>query len=314
MMNIIKLTYPFQPVEVEKEGIVLVLGFFDGVHLGHQKVIETGRDIAREKGYKLAVLSFNQHPSVIFTKQKEVYLTSVEEKAVLLQQMGVDIFYLVSFTEAFASIEPHQFIQDYVINLNTKYVVAGFDYRYGKSANGTIETLAEHSQGTFDVIIVEQQTQDYEKVSSTAIRQALSTGNIEKANALLGRVYATSGYVIHGDARGRQIGFPTANIKVDEKQYRLAEGVYIVRIKVKDVWYKGMASIGRNITFEQNRVVSVEVHVLDFSEDIYDEEVTIEWLKYVREEIKFHSVKSLIAELRMDEISAREYFESRGQI
>lgn len=307
-MKVIELCYPYDSQLIDNREIVLTLGFFDGVHLGHQKVIAQAKEIAVERGLALSVMSFNQHPSVVFKKSDNVsYLTLRPEKEQLLEQLGVDIFYIVNFTSQFSKLTPEQFEQQYIKNLNARVVVAGFDYRYGSQASGCLEKFAK-KQSDISVHIVEKEELLEDKISSTRIRTALSQGAVTLANKLLGRPYITPGYVVHGDARGRTIGYPTANVKVDNKQLLLGIGVYVVRLLVAGKWYQGMASIGRNITFEENRPITVEVNIFDFNEDIYGEKVLIEWLYYLRGELKFDSVNGLIAQLHEDKFNSIKYF------
>lgn len=307
-MKVIELSYPMIAEQLDKP-LTLVLGFFDGVHLGHQKVIETGRKDALAKDHYLAVMSFNQHPSVVFTKNKNMmYLTDEKHKIKMLESIGVDIFYIVSFTSKFASLSPQQFVDDYIIKLGAKTVVTGFDYHFGRKAAGDVEMLKTLGDNIFDTICVEKLTQADRKISSTDIRSFLMDGNVEAAADFLGRAYVNSGVVVHGDARGRTIGFPTANIEVSSTQILPKESIYVVEICVNHIWYRGMASIGRNVSFEENRPVSVEVHIFDFHDDIYGEHVTVRWLKKLRSEIKFDTIDALIAQLEDDEKNSRAYF------
>lgn len=307
-MKVIELGYPYDNELVDGRDIVLTLGFFDGVHLGHQKVIRKAKEMANEKGLALAVMSFNQHPLVVFKKSDDVsYLTLRNEKERLLKQLGVDIFYIVNFTSQFSKLTPDQFEKYYITDLHAKVVVAGFDYRYGYQASGSLEEFAQ-KQSDILVHIVDKEQFKAEKISSTRIRQALVKGKVSLANQLLGRSYMTPGYVVHGDARGRTIGYPTANVKVDNKQLLLGIGVYVVRLLVSGKWHQGMASIGRNITFEDNRPITVEVNIFDFNEEIYGEKVKIEWLHYLRGELKFANVDGLIKQLHEDKQNTIAYF------
>lgn len=307
-MKIVELSYPMITEKLDKP-VTLVLGFFDGVHLGHQKVIEIGKKDAVEKDHYLAVMSFNQHPSVVFTKNKNMtYLTDQKHKIQVLASLGVDVFYIVSFTSKFANLSPKQFVEDYIIKLGAKTVVAGFDYHFGKQAAGDVTTLEKMGENHFETICVDKLTLLDQKISSTEIRAFLADGDVESATKFLGRPYINSGVIVHGDARGRTIGYPTANIEVISTQVLPKESIYVVEICVNDTWYKGMASIGRNVSFEANRPVSVEVHIFDFNDDIYGEHVTVRWLKKLRSEIKFDTIEALIDQLKDDEKKSRAYF------
>lgn len=314
-MEVIRIHHPYKKSQIPKEEVVLVLGFFDGVHLGHQKVIEAGKKEAIEKGKKLAVMTFNHHPSVVFKKidhKKMKYITTVDQKIKRMEENGVDILYVVEFTSAFAGLEPQDFVDQYIVGLNVVTAVAGFDYTYGKADIASMDLLPTYSKDRFSIIEVPKQKQGDEKISSTNIRKMMAEGNMEGANEFLGYTYELSGMVVHGDKRGRTLGFPTANIKISNQSLLPVGGVYAVKIKVANQWYMGMSQIGYNITFEKNRPMTIEVNILDFDEDIYGEHVSVQWCHYLRKEMKFDGVEGLIAQLKKDEEDTREYFTYKG--
>ena len=310
-MEIIEIHHPYKESQLPKEEVVLVLGFFDGVHRGHQAVINRGKEEAKAKGLKLAVMTFNQHPSIVFQKidpTTMTYLTTVEQKASHMEKLGVDILYVIEFTSSFASLSPQAFVDQYMVGLHAKSVVAGFDYTYGPRDIATMANLPNYTQDRLDVITVPKLEDHDVKVSSTEIRDFLAAGDMEKATEFLGYIYSIEGTVVHGDARGRTLGFPTANIKVSHLTRLPRKGVYAVKIKVANKWYEGMAQIGRNITFEPGRDITVEVNILDFNQDIYGEQVAVEWYHYLRDEIKFDGVEGLIKQLNQDKVDTAEYF------
>lgn len=310
-MEIIEIHHPYNESQLPKEEVVLVLGFFDGVHRGHQAVINRGKEEAEAKGLKLAVMTFNQHPSIVFQKidpATMTYLTTVEQKANHMEKLGVDILYVIEFTSSFASLSPQEFVDQYMVGLHAKCVVAGFDYTYGPRDIATMANLPNYTQDRLDVITVPKLEDHDVKVSSTEIRDFLAAGDMEKATEFLGYIYSIEGTVVHGDARGRTLGFPTANIKVSHLTRLPRKGVYAVKIKVANKWYEGMAQIGRNITFEPGRDITVEVNILDFNQDIYGEQVAVEWYHYLRDEIKFDGVEGLIKQLNQDKVDTAEYF------
>ncbi|ALV21165.1 MAG: riboflavin biosynthesis protein RibF [Carnobacterium sp.] len=310
-MEIIKLHHPYTQNQIPTEEVVLALGFFDGVHKGHQEVISRAKQLAAKKKYKLAVMTFNQHPSIVFKKiasEDMQYLSTVEKKEAMMAKLGVDILYEVDFTSAFAALKPQSFVDQYIVGLHAKVVVAGFDYTYGKKEVASMKHLPDYAHNRFEIVIVEKQTSEESKISSTRIRHCLDNGKIEEANDLLGYIYETTGRVVHGDARGRLLGFPTANIEVTRAVRLPRVGVYAVQILVGKQWHLGMASIGHNITFEANRPLTVEVYILDFEQDIYGEKVTVLWHHYLRDELKFDDLTGLIAQLEQDEVDTRDYF------
>ncbi|EFI83794.1 bifunctional riboflavin kinase/FAD synthetase [Listeria grayi] len=298
-------------IQVEQEPKVIALGFFDGVHLGHQAVIRSAKSIADAAGIKTAVLTFDPHPSVVLSKKrnKAKYLTPIEEKARKVEAMGVDYFYVVRFTTKFSELEPKDFVQKYLLPLGAVHIVAGFDYTYGRLGAGKMADMETYAENKLQVTIVDKQEADNQKISSTAIRQAIEEGSMEEANKLLGEPYTTKGTVIHGDKRGRTIGFPTANILVEEDYLIPKLGVYAVKFKIGNETHLGMASIGYNITFKDDQSLSIEVYILDFNREIYGEEVEIEWFQYFRPELKFSGMEGLIKQLEKDEQDTREYFQ-----
>ena len=311
-MKIINILHPHDYKEGDFPPIAVALGYFDGVHIGHQKVIETVKQIGKEKGLATAVMTFDPHPSVILNKHiKHVrLLTPLQDKIELLEKMGLDYLFIVQFSPGFASLSPQQFVDDYLISLHVKHVVAGFDYSYGQFGKGTMESLPIHSNGKFDVTTVTKQDLREEKISSTRIRQELIDGRTETISQLLSRYFTVKGTIVHGEKRGRLLGFPTANIEVDPDYYLPGTGVYCVRMKVHNSWYNGICNVGYKPTFhtEKDEVPTVEVHLMDFVGDIYEERVIVEWRKHIRSEQKFNSVDELVAQLEKDKQFAIEYF------
>lgn len=310
-MNVIHIHHPYEVEQIPKDEVALVLGFFDGVHRGHQKVILTAKEEADKRGLKLAVMTFNHHPSVVFQKidhTKMKYITTVEQKEQRMAKLGVDFLYVVEFTSSFASLTPQAFVDQYIVGLNAKVAVAGFDYTYGKADVANMENLPKYGQDRFQVIEVPKQTEEALKISSTNIREMMGSGQMEEANHFLGYTYEVSGVVVHGDKRGRTLGYPTANIKIDQQSLLPKKGVYAVKLLVDNTWHYGMAQIGHNITFESNRPMTIEVNILDFDQDIYGEYVTVQWCHYLRDELKFTGIEGLITQLDLDEVETREYF------
>lgn len=312
IMEVLYIHHPYKKEEIPKESVVLALGYFDGVHIGHQAVIKKAKQEAIKRDSKLAVMSFNQHPSIVYKKldaESMKYLSVPERKIALMEQLGVDYFYIIDFTYDFGTLRPQEFVDQYIVGLNADAIVAGFDYTYGPKNIADMAHLPSYAKKRFDIIEVSAQvTDNKEKISSTSIREALDSGNLERANQMLGYIYQFDGRVMHGDARGRELGFPTANIKIG-KYIRLPKvGVYAVSIKVQGKWYQGMASIGYNITFEKDREKTIEVNIFDFDKMIYGEKVTVRWHHYLRNEVKFTGIEGLIDQLKQDQIDTGKYF------
>lgn len=316
-MEVIYLHHPYRIEQITDESIVLALGYFDGVHLGHQTVIGKAKKEAESRNLKLAVMSFNHHPSIVYQKlnvETMEYLSILERKIELMEKLGVDYFYVIEFTYDFGTLKPQEFVDQYIVGLHAKVAVAGFDYTYGPKDIANMKLLSSYAKQRFDIVEVPPQISEGEKISSTNIRISLDEGNMEYANSKLGYTYQFSGYVMHGDARGRTLGYPTANIKV-EKHIRLPKtGVYVVSVGIQGKWYKGMASIGYNITFEKDREKTVEVNIFDFDKMIYGEKIIVRWHHYLRDEIKFTDIQHLIDQLNQDKTDSEKYFKENPEV
>ncbi len=316
-VKLIHLTHPHEQKKLELPPTVMALGFFDGIHLGHQCVIRTAKQIADERGYKSAVMTFYPHPSVVLGKKEAhaEYITPMCDKEKIVENLGIDILYVIKFDESFAGLLPQQFVDDYIIGLNVKHVVAGFDYSYGRLGKGKMETLPFHARGEFTQTVIEKVEFQEEKVSSTALRKLIRNGEMEQIPSILGRAYTVGGTVVHGDKRGRQIGFPTANVSLSDEYLLPPVGVYAVRLKVHDEWYDGVCNIGYKPTFkEDERQLSIEVHLFEFNKDIYDQNVTVEWHMRIREEKKFNGIDELVEQIAKDKKTAQEYFANEKNI
>ncbi|PLR97234.1 bifunctional riboflavin kinase/FAD synthetase [Bacillus sp. T33-2] len=311
-MQLIRLEHPLSCVE-DLPAFAMALGYFDGVHLGHQKVINEAKSAAQKLGLKSAVMTFDPHPSVVLGKseQKVQYITPLKDKIQLIEDLGVDYLFVVHFTPEFAALLPQEFADQYILGLNVKHVVAGFDFTYGRLGKGTMETLPFHSRGGFDFTVVPKLSSEGEKVSSTLIRSCLKKGEMDRIPSLLGRFYTTRGKVVHGDKRGRTIGFPTANIETDVEYIFPPLGVYAVKIKHRSTWHEGVCNVGYKPTFKDERpeVPSVEVHIFDFVSDIYGDHVTVEWHLHLRQEQKFEGIQQLVSQIEKDKQNALLYFQ-----
>lgn len=286
--------------------ICCAIGFFDGLHLGHCQLINAVRDIALKKGYKKALMTFDHYPLFVLNKVKEErYLTTIEDRKHILEQHQFDYLFVIKFTKEVADLSPEDFIQRYIISSCIKHVVCGFDFRFGKANQGTIDLLKQTKQ--LDVSVIDEVLYRGEKISSSRIRHVLQEGNIDDMVSLLGRRYSIHGQVIHGQRIGRTIGFPTANIAYNA--YQLPKnGVYAVKVYRQNEEYLGMCNIGYNPTLQILDSQSVEVFILDFHEEIYGEELYIEFYHLIREEKAFDSKASLIKQLNQDEQYVKQYF------
>lgn len=313
-MEIVKLKEPYDKNAIVDSPIVLALGFFDGVHRGHQEVIKRAIEKGKSLGVKVAVMTFDRHPKIIFQNiddEKFKYLTMLDEKLEHFKNLGVDIAYVVKFDENLAYLSPQDFIDKYVVGLHAICVVAGQDYTYGKHDIANMDTISDFAKGRFEIITVDHLQRNDQKISSTQIRKDLDSGNVEAANLLLGYQYENHGTVEHGFKRGRKIGFPTLNVSIPKNERILGEGVYAVKVKIdKDnLWYEGMASIGHNETFGDDLEKTVEINLFNFDKSVYGEKVIVKWYKFLREMVKFDSVEELIDQLNKDKRDTEVFFE-----
>ena len=281
---------------------VLSLGMFDGVHFGHISIINLLKSVAQENNLETAILTFWPHPRKVFNPNDEIkLLNTLNEKLNLLENANLDVVFLKSFDENFRNLTGEEFVRQILVQkLNVKHIIIGHDHVFGKNKSGNFELLQKLSKELDFVVQQLDAVKEGEfNISSTKIRNYLANGNIIGANKMLGYHYSVSGKVIDGKKLGRTIGYPTANIKVDELKLLPKKGAYIVEVYVKNKFYKGMLSIGTNPTVNGDKL-TVEVYILDFNEDIYGEEITVKFRDFLHEEIKFESLQKLIERLDED--------------
>lgn len=257
-------------------------------------------------------MTFHPHPSHVLGRDKEPkdLITPLEDKINQIEQLGTEVLYVVKFNEVFASLSPKQFIDQYIIGLNVQHAVAGFDFTYGKYGKGTMETMPDDLDGKAGCTMVEKLTEQDKKISSSYIRTALQNGDVELANVLLGQPYFIKGIVIHGDKRGRTIGFPTANVGLNNSYIVPPTGVYAVKAEVNGEVYNGVCNIGYKPTFYEKRPEqpSIEVNLFDFDQEVYGAAIKIEWYKRIRSERKFNGIKELTEQIEKDKQEAIRYF------
>ena len=288
---------------------VLTIGTFDGVHLGHQKIVERVVTTARQEGLLATVFTFFPHPRMVVQHDKGLKLIhTLEEKKQLLQQLGVDLLIVQPFNEAFAQLTAEEFVSTILVqHLNVKKVIIGYDHRFGRNRTANINDMRLFGEKYgFAVEEISVQEVDEVSVSSTKIREALNKGDVTTAEHYLGTPYSLTGTVVHGLKLGRTLGYPTANIQVTE-DYKLIpkDGVYAVYSYIAGRKVYGMMSIGKNPTIE-GKGASIEVYFFDFNGDLYDQKLTIEFVQYLREEQKFATIDLLKKQLQDDETAARK--------
>lgn len=295
---------------------VIALGTFDGLHLGHTDVINTARDYAERNGLKLAVFTFSNHPlALIRPDLVPVRIISAEEKIKLLESFGVDYLINIPFTEDFAALSPDEFL-DSLACFNYRCLVVGENFTYGFLGSGKTETLERSGRKNgFDVIVRPLVKMNGNVVSSTGIRNLIQAGHIEYANRMLGRAYSITGTIVHGEQRGRKLGFPTANIELLHGEMAVpAPGVYAVTASIEGSIYEGMGNIGNNPTFNDVEHARLEVNLFNCSGDLYGKTMSVQFHKYIRAEKKFSGVEELCRQIEEDKKAIKTYFLNKKQL
>lgn len=295
-----------KPVPEALRGAVLALGNFDGVHRGHAALGRAAGRLATERGKRAAAFTFEPHPRSLFRPQEPVFrLTPPQLKAELLGGVGLVRTFVMPFDLDTAAIGAERFIDDILLEkLGATGLVCGYDFHFGKGRTGSPEMLQAHGQRAgVPVIVVPPYSWQGEPVSSTLIRTALEAGDVTRAATFLGRPWFVRGVVAHGDKRGRDLGYPTANMNLS-RDCRLRFGIYAVRMKIDDVWHDGVASFGRRPTFDDG-APRLETFVFDFSGDLYGSQVDVAFVEWLRGEAKFDSLDALIVQMDADSARAR---------
>lgn len=302
--------------EVEfKPNSVITVGTFDGVHAGHRVLIDKVLEKAEARNARSVVVTFDPHPREIIDPGDAgiKLLTTLPERQEILEEMGVDLMAVIPFDRDFSLLSSEEFIGDVIHEkIGVGEFVIGYDHHFGRNREGTIETVERLGKELgFDTYVVSRQEVGDRTVSSTAIREALSErGDVRQANKFLRRPYRLNAVVIHGDKRGKEIGFPTANLAAeDQRKIIPGDGVYAVTVRVDDQWYEGMMNIGHRPTFEGEERV-MEVHIFEFDEEIYGKNIQVRFIGRIRDEMKFEGVEELVARLEKDREASREILES----
>lgn len=293
-----------------EDKIDLTIGNFDGVHLGHREFLARIRSNTKIKKSKFVVVTFVPHPVQVLKGHSAFLLNTYAERRELLAQCGVDYLLEIDFTRDFSSLTPEEFFNRYIFQFNgIETIYLGHDFLFGANKAGDFNVakkLCENKK--VELVLQEEFKFDGLSISSSTVRSHIAAGDMEKVNLLLGRDYFISGRVIKGQGRGRQIGYPTANLDYDKELILPAKGVYITQTRFKDMVYNSITNIGINPTFNMGEIVNVETNLFDFDRDIYGEEMSVVFLKKLRDEKKFVSVNDLIAQINQDVQKAKEHF------
>jgi riboflavin kinase/FMN adenylyltransferase len=289
------------------QNAVVTIGTFDGVHQGHRQIIARIREIADKTGGETVLLTFFPHPRMILHPENQdlKLITTIHERAELLEQLGIDHMIITPFSRDFSNQSAEAYIRDILVErIGTKTIIIGYDHRFGKDRQGGLAELQQAApQYGFEVIEIPEQDIDHVAVSSTRIREALLQANIEQANTFLGYPFFLTGKVIRGNQIGRQLGYPTANLLVEES-YKLipADGIFAATVEVQGQTYQGMAYIGHRPTIN-GMTRNIEVNIFDFNQDIYNQTLRMNFLHFVRHDVKFTSLDGLKEQLAVDQQS-----------
>ncbi|GAA4273724.1 bifunctional riboflavin kinase/FAD synthetase [Aquimarina gracilis] len=292
---------------------VVTIGTFDGVHIGHKKIIERLVESASNHGLESVILTFFPHPRMVLQQDSGIKLiNTIEERTQILEKTGLNNLVIHPFTKPFSRLTAGEYVDQMLVeHLNVRHVIIGYDHRFGRNRNSNITDLASYGiQNNFTVEEISKQDIDDVAISSTKIREALLEGDITKANTYLGYNFMLTGKVVKGKELGRKLNYPTANLHIKE-DYKLIpkNGVYIVQSKIDNKLYFGMMNIGTNPTVDGTQQ-SIETHFFDASFNLYEKKIQIELLKRIRDEKKFDSVDQLQEAMQQDEDFSREYINS----
>lgn len=296
---------------VKRDNAVVTTGTFDGVHIGHRTILERLIEVSKKNKGESVLLTFYPHPRMVLNPDSDLQLiNTIEEKIALLEKVGIEHLIIHPFTKDFSRTTSLEFVRDILVNrIGTKKLVIGYDHHFGRNREGSFEHLKEFGPlYGFDVEEIPAQEVSDVNVSSTKIRVALLEGDISTANHYLGHEFCLSGIVVKGEQLGRELGFPTANLEIDNK-YKIipAKGVYAVKVNHYGKHYHGMMNIGtRPSIHSENHRISVEVHVFDFSDEIYGQVLEISFIERIRDEKKFDSKVHLIDEIKKDKVRAEK--------
>lgn len=280
--------------------MVACIGYFDGLHLGHQALIHQTIALSKQLGCESALITFDPDPWVTIRHLKEVqHISTMRQRMNQAIAFGIDNIVILSFDQAMASLSHQDFLQHILDKVHLKGLVCGFDFHYGKNGEGNVTTLKQNAK--FPVYVVEAIADDKGKISSSRISQEITLGNVKEVRRLLGHPYLLEGQVIHGQHRGSSIGFPTANIALSKEYIMPKPGVYACFATVDDQRYAGMCNIGHNPTFNYQQELSFEVHLFHIQKDLYGKRMQVELVQYIRPEMKFKNIQNLILQLNQDQ-------------
>ena len=291
---------------------ILTIGTFDGIHLGHKKIIKKLVKSAKEKKLRSCILTFFPHPRNFLSKSNDLkMINTIREKKEILDELGVDELIIQEFNDEFSNLSANEFIRHLLKFCEIKEIIVGFNHKFGKDREAGIDELKVYGKKYgFDVMEIDAFYINQINISSTKIRNAIGAGEVELCNEYLGYNFSIDGNIVKGKSIGKKIGFPTANIRVEEN-YKIIpkNGVYFVSCKIKNIQKFGMMNIGFNPTFG-NKKLTIEVNIFDFNQDVYGENIKIEFIKFIRNEMKFQNIGELIKQIKIDRETCKSYMNS----
>lgn len=295
---------------VLNEPVCACIGYFDGLHRGHRALIDETIRRAKAAGCESALITFSPDPWITIGRMQKVqHLTTLQQRIELAGKMGIDRVIVLDFVKEMAELSPSEFIDMLAEHCRLKALICGFDFHYGKFGSGSVETLKAEAAGRFDVVVIEAVNDQGDKISSSRISCCLEQGDVAEAGRLLGYPYEIRGVVVHGRQKGREWGFPTANLKTEEETLLPLGGVYAGEAESGGRSWKAMINIGHNPTCNPVRELSVEANLLDCAEDFYDQPMRLRFYKRLRTERQFASLQELIEQLHRDQQAVRDYFQ-----
>lgn len=298
--------------EIKSGKFAITIGNFDGVHIGHRSIIEDIQKKCKKDRLHFVLVSFKPHPLRILCPKENFLLNTYEEKEKLLASLGIDYFLEIPFDRDLSTLDPSSFLDKYILNnKNISSIYMGHDFAFGANKSGNFLFAKDYCKGILVEKLKEFNPKD-EHISSSVIRKLVDAGDIDKTNSLLGRSFFLMGTIVKGAGRGKQIGFPTANISYSSDRITPKVGVYITTVEIREMTYFSITNIGFNPTFSSDNQKTVETYIFDFDDDIYGEELKVSFLHRIRDERKFNSVNELVDQIKLDVDFAKAYFREKS--
>lgn len=295
-----------------QDRITACIGYFDGLHLGHQKLIDCVMQTAKRTCTRPSLITFDPDPWTVIKNIDHIpHITPMKKRMEIAEQLGIENWIILDFTREMAALSVEGFHNQVLGKLNLDTLVCGYDFHYAQKGSGSVETLRKQDQ--FALHVIEEVDNDHKKISSTRIEELILNGKIEKAAQIMGRPYEINGHVKEGNHIGRTVGFPTANLLMDDLYLVPKQGVYIGEVFYRNRWYPAFMNVGHNPSFNFQEDTSMEAHIFDFHEMIYQEPVIFRFLSFIREECKFSGKDAFIQQLNQDMETAKQYFRNREE-